>query len=407
MRITVVCSVYPPAAAPEAAHASHLCRNLAARGQTVTLVTSKVDGPAPTDPAFAIQATMPGWRWRDMGQLKRELAASRPDAVILIYLGAIYAKHPMITYLPTICQGLKPRPVVVTQFENIQGSEVKSFGVRVGRKLWEWRAGRQDIEYRYGTLLRDSDAVIALCEPHLDAVAKTYPAVRAKSRVIPAPPLLTIVDDADGSARRDTRAKLGFAEGDFVVSYFGYIYPEKGVETVLEAAAAAAKRVPNLKLMMIGGSPKAANPRDPNYAERMRKLADDLGLGGRTTWTGHLDPEGDGASKHLHAADLSLMPFVQGIRLNNSSYSVVSSHGLPVVTTRGEPLEADFKDRDNVLLFPPGDATAAAEAVVEVATVPTLRQGLRDGALAFSRGRASWDAVVRQTLELCERSRAV
>ena len=309
----------------------------------------------------------------------------------------------MITYLPTICRGLTPRPVVVTQFENTQGSEVTAYGERLLRKLWEMRAGGTGIEWRYGTMLRDSDAVIALCEPHLAEIAKFQPAVVAKSRVIPAPPLLTLVDDADGSARRATRAKLGYAADDFVVAYFGFIYPEKGVETVLQAAGLAAKEVPNLRLLMIGGSPKAANPRDPHYAERMRKLADDLGLAGRATWTGHLDPEGSGASSHLHAADLSLMPFVQGIRLNNSSYAVVSSHGLPVVTTKGDTLESEFKDRGNVLLFPPGDAAAAAAAVAEVAMKPELRRTLRDGALAFSRGRSSWDAVVRQTLGLCQR----
>ena len=82
MRITVVCSVYPPAHAAEAAHASHLCRNLASRGATVTLVTSKMEGVDPKDPTFAVRAVMPGWRWRDAALLKRELAASRPDAVL-------------------------------------------------------------------------------------------------------------------------------------------------------------------------------------------------------------------------------------------------------------------------------------------------------------------------------------
>ena len=403
MKITVVCSVYPPALAAEAAHAALLCRNLAKAGHAVTLITSKMEGQTLGDPDFEIRDVMPGWRWRDAGLLKRELVRAAPDAVLLIYLGAIYAKHPMISYLPTICKSLPKPPVVITQFENVQGSEVKTFGQRLGRKWWELKAGKTDTEYRYGTLLRDSDGVIALCEPHLKEVAIKLPRVVDKSLVIPAPPLLKLVDDADGAVRRRVRAELGYADDDFVVAYFGFIYPEKGVETVLEAAGEAAKRVPKVKLLMIGGSPKAANPRDPNYAERMKNYADELGLNGQTHWTGHCDPEGDKASSFLHAADAMLMPFVQGVRLNNSSYAVVTSHGLPVITTRGPDIESAFVDRDNVLLFPPGDSKAAAAAIVEVATDPTLRAKLKAGATAFSQGRSSWPAVVRQTVEMMKR----
>ena len=401
MRVTVVCSVYPPAKVAESAHAEYLCRHLARAGCEVTLITSRAaDGPQPHDPEFRIRPVMAGWRWRDVPRLRRELKASRPEAVLLIYIGPIYNRHPMVTYLPSLCRRLSPRPRVVTQFENTQGADLRSFGERAGRKLAARLAGGPGLEYRYGTLLRDSDVVVTLCEPHLAVLEEMRPGVRAKSVVIPAPPLIDLVDDPDGSVRERMRARLGFGPDDFVLTFFGYIYPEKGVETVLAAAAKAAASVPNLRLLMIGGSPVAADPRDPSYGDRMKKLADDLGLTGRTTWTGFVDGVENGASAHLHAVDAVMMPFSQGIRMNNSSYAVVSSHGLPVITTRGGTLEAEFRDRDNVLLFPLGDADAAAARVAEVATDPALRAALREGSLAFSRGRSSWPAVVRQTIDV-------
>lgn len=401
MRITVVCSVYPPAKAGEAAHAAHLCRHLAASGQTVTLITSRVSGVEPKGEGLEIVDEMKHWGWSEYRKLKRLLAASRPDAVLLIYLGPIYRRHPMITFLPTLCRSLEPRPVVVTQFENTPGAEPVTFEARFGRKLATLAAGAGSLDYRYGTLLRDSDAVVTLCRPHLDLLATYFPAVTQRSHVIPAPPLLEVLDDQDGAIRKSMRARLGYGDDDFVVSYFGFIYPQKGVETAIEAVSIAAQRVPNIKLLLIGGSPTGADQKDPGYADRMRKLADDMGLAGQATWTGHIEQEQD-VSRHLHAADVNLMPFVQGIRLNNSSCAVVTSHGLPIVASQGETLEPEFVNRDNVLLFPAGNAQKAAEALVEVATQPELRQTLRAGALAYSRGRSSWPAVVRQTVEICQ-----
>ncbi|QOV87967.1 glycosyltransferase family 4 protein [Humisphaera borealis] len=400
MRITVVCSVYPPAQAGEAAHAAHLCKHLVAAGQSVTLITSKIDGVTPEGEGFAINTDMKNWGWSEMRTLKRALGQSRPDAVLLIYLGPIYRRHPMITFLPTFCRGLKPRPVVISQFENTPGADPTTMEARLGRKLASIWAGSAGLEYRYGTLLRDSDAVITLCRPHLDVLAGFYPAVEKKSRVIPAPPLLEVLSDPDGTIRAETRRKLGYTDDDFVVSYFGFIYPQKGVETAIEAVSFAAAKVPNIKLLLIGGSPTGADQKDPGYAGRMRKMADDMGLASRATWTGHIAEETD-VSRHLHASDVSLMPFVQGIRLNNSSCAVVTSHGLPVVASRGETLEPEFVDRENVLLFPAGNSRAAADALSEVANDPSLRQKLRSGAAAFSQGRSSWTAVIRQTLEVC------
>ena len=95
-----------------------------------------------------------------------------------------------------------------------------------------------------------------------------------------------------------------------------------------------------------------------------------------------------------------MLPFVQGVRLNNTSFAVAATHGLPVITTRGEALEPEFVDRRNVLLFNPRDPRGLAEALVDVATDPALRAVLRAGASEFSRGRCSWPAVTAQTLEL-------
>jgi glycosyltransferase involved in cell wall biosynthesis len=403
VRVTVICSMYPPAMAPEAPHAQLLCEHLAAAGADVTLITTHMDAPRPPAEGYEVRDVMKGWGWTDAPRLFLELNRSNPDVVLLVYLGWIYDHHPMITFLPTFCRRLKKRPRVVVQFENTGGAEQsKSALVRRSRRLAGWLLGGRGIEYRYGTVLRDSDALIALCEPHLKFLTRFATNLTGRSTIIPAPPLLRIVDDPNGDVRRRMRARLGYGQNDFVVSYFGYVYPEKGVETVIESAGIALKDVPNLRLLIIGGSPANLAGRDPTYPDRLRARVHEVGLTDRTHWTGHCPPDGDEASSYLHAADACMLPFAAGVRLNNSSYAVVTSHGLPVLTTRADDMEAEFRDGENVMLFNPGDAAAAARAIVAIANEPPLRNALRTGALAFSRGRSSWDAVTRQTLSVLQ-----
>ena len=400
MRVTVICSMYPPALAPEAPHAALLCKHLAAAGADVTLITSYMDAPRPRGEGFVVRDVMPDWGWRNAPRLFRELNRSNPDVVLLLYLGWIYDRHPMVTFLPSLCRRLKRRPRVVVQFENTGGAENVT-GLRwICRRAAAVVSGGRGLEFRYGTLLRDSDAVVALCEPHLKTLSKFAASLNGRATVIPAPPLLRIVDDPTGDVRRRTRSRLGYAPNDFVVAYFGYVYPEKGVETVIEAAGAALRRVPNLRLLMIGGSPANLAERDPTYPDRLRARVRELGLAERTFWTGHCEPDAEDASNYLHAADACVLPFTQGIRQNNSSYAVVTSHGLPVVTTRADDLEAEFRNQENVMLFNPGDAAAAADCIAAVANQPALRNALRTGAIAYAHGRSSWGAVTRQTLDV-------
>jgi glycosyltransferase involved in cell wall biosynthesis len=408
MRVTVICSVFPPATAAEAVHAALLCENLAKAGHEVTLITSTgVDPSSARHDGYELRPVMSGWQWRNALQLRREIARTRPEIVLLIYLGWLYAdKHPMITYLPTICRSLPTRPRVFVQFENAAGhAEIKGIGQRVGRRLAKMIAGdAKRIEYRYGTLLRDSDGVIALCEPHLRRLEKTDPNVRRKTKVIPAPPLLREIADPDGAVRTKKRAEIGAAESDFVVAYFGYLYPMKGVEQLIEAMSHTIKAAPHARLLIIGGTLKGGALNSEQYAEGLRQKVKELGLADRTYWTGH--QEGENASAYLRAADCAVLPFVEGVRLNNSSYAVATSHGLPVVTTKGgEPLESDFVDGHNVLVCQAGDAADMSRAITAVANDEALRDRLRAGSREYSRGHSSWEAVVRQTIEFCKEAR--
>src|SRR5688572_21538066 len=158
MKVLVISAAYPPHRSGEATNAYHLCHNLAQRGIDVDVLTSQ----GCTDhmhPRIKLYPVMKRWSWTEMPRLTRVLRQSAPDAVLLIYIGWIYHYEFMITFAPTLSKKVLPGVPFVTRFENVMGADPRftSLLSRLIRKWMVLRDGNRDIEYCYGTLLRDSD----------------------------------------------------------------------------------------------------------------------------------------------------------------------------------------------------------------------------------------------------------
>jgi glycosyltransferase involved in cell wall biosynthesis len=187
----------------------------------------------------------------------------------------------------------------------------------------------------------------------------------------------------------------------FLLAYFGYLYPNKGVETLLRAFAAVAARRPAVRLAVVGGTNEVVlkTAGRPRYAEDLRDMARDLGVADRVAWTGYVPGDTDDLSRYLRAADAAVLPYDAGAFLNNSSLAAATAHGLPTVTTRGEVLEKPLVEGENVLLCPPKDPAAVVAAVEALLDSPELRERLRRGALGLAREWFSWDRLLERTLE--------
>jgi polysaccharide biosynthesis protein PslF len=332
---------------------------------------------------------MTGWTWRDLPEMARFIRRYSPDVILLIYVGWIYNHHPMITFAPTVCRFLCRRARFITQFEN-------SFGAKVapGRSQKIWRAvrclvGRENVDAEFGTLLRDSTRVIFLSERHLEDVQSVFANTRVKSVVIPAPPTMHITPEDNGLSRIRGRARINASEDDVVVICFGYIYRSKGHDTLIRAFHRLNFKL-NVKLLIVGGS------LDPDYLNRLFELSKDLGLAERIIWTGHC-PEED-ASVYMRAADICVLPFNFGVRLNNSSLAVACAHGLPIITTRRDTLEPPFVHEQNVYLCKPRDPSLLGSAIEDVVTHSDLRARLRAGSLKLAREWLSWEKTIEQTV---------
>ncbi|NGZ61382.1 MAG: hypothetical protein CV081_12900 [Nitrospira sp. LK265] len=320
-----------------------------------------------------------------------------------MHLGMMTHFHPMATFIPTIAKKLFPRVPFVTRFENIHLSSDParmSLASRAFRKIvvQKW-AGRIGISYAFGTLLRDSDKIIALCKMHRLYLSKERLDVGANTALIPPPPNMRMCRGGD-EARQRQRAKIGVGPDEFIFAFLGYLYPNKGVETLLRAFQIVMRQNSQVKLLFIGGKFGVDSAAYGSYPDEMYALSKELGIASNTMWTGSFKAEDEEGSLYLRAADAGVFTFTQGVQLNNSSFSSMAAHGLPMIATRGKWLDEPFVHQENVMLCEPNDPLGLAQSMLLVMENAELRERLRNGALKLASEWFSWERAVDHTIDL-------
>jgi glycosyltransferase involved in cell wall biosynthesis len=385
MNVLIISAAFAPMRSGEADHALHLCQQLAASGLKIQMVTSK-GASASVNPAVVVHPIMSRWSWRELPRLASLTKSSAPDAVLLLYSGWLYKDHPMITFIPTITKKLLGKVPFVTQFNTDQGADIDNgtLSARLIRKCIKPLVGAEDLDWEFGTLLRDSDNLIVLCEQYREKVTKLLPRVAAKALLLPPPPTLHLSAEANGETRARGRNQLRINSQEFLLVFFGYVYPNKGIDVLLRAFQRVARLQHDVRLAIIGGTEDDNTQREGAYAKEMRALAEELGISGSVIWSGKYQADSDYASVCLRAADACVLPFDNGITLNRSSVAAVVAHGLPTISTRGKKIEIQFVDRKNVLLCEPRNPDALAGAINELIATPALRNDLSKGALELA-----------------------
>ena len=413
MKLLLITADFPPVRSGEASHSYHLGQQLARRGVDVHVLTSAIPGVV-HPPGVTVHPLMRGWGWGAVPRLRSFLKRTAPDGVLLLLLMDMYDNHPMVTFAPLLARSVLPSVRFVTQVEHLAFTHHwdLSFPTRLVRKaLVTWWDKARGANSLYGTLLRDSDHLIVLSGTHLDQLAELNAAVRHKTTVIPPAPIMSETVRDEATARTLGRAALGVGPEEFLFINYGYLYPGKGLETLLRALHLLVRHRPAVRLAVVGGAlehpyTKNNSVDSHGYVRLARALCDNLGLGDRVIWTGPCPTEGEQASLYLRAADACVLPFDQGMFLNNSTFAAAVTHGLPVVTTRGSSVEAPFRDGENLMLCPPRDPVALATALEKMVQDDGLRRRIRAGALSLARECFSWDRVIERTLHVFNGHRA-
>jgi glycosyltransferase involved in cell wall biosynthesis len=210
-----------------------------------------------------------------------------------------------------------------------------------------------------------SDGFVVHSEYHLARLPKR---VRERSSVI-----------EFGTVPCEVRAD--FEHQATTVGCFGIIAPYKGIETVVEASAIAAKRVPDMRLVIAGAVPPSA--RQKAYFESMQRFAEER-LPGRVEIHANLPAASFDAL--YHRSGLIGFGFQ---RVNQSTtFHKALEHVKPVVATNvGGVGELTAREKLGRVVHV-GDARAMASEMVDL---------LSDGAAYDAHRNAIQDYIGRRT----------
>jgi glycosyltransferase involved in cell wall biosynthesis len=228
------------------------------------------------------------------------------------------------------------------------------------------------------------DLMLAVSKASLATLEQLRPRV-TKRLLYNGTPLRAV--SADDAAQ--ARAELGIRDGEILFGVFGRLQRWKGQDVFVEAAAEVARRVPQARLAIVGGSVFGL---EPEFLEGLRRRAAELGLGDRLIFTGfrkdvaRLMAACDVVCHTTRVAEPFGMVVIEAMAL-----------GRPVIATRGGgPSEIIDPDVSGVLV-PPEDPRALAAAMAALAEDAGRRQAI--GARGAARVRESF-TIDRMASEL-------
>lgn len=209
---------------------------------------------------------------------------------------------------------------------------------------------------------------IVCCTPEI-AAAQRRVAPQRDVVVVPGGVAVGEIQARSGSGAA-IRARHGWGD-DPVVGMVGRFVAWKGHDVFLRSAALVAARLPQARFVVVGGP---GGPRGGECAQAVTRLAEQLGIGDRTLFTGYqADPYPwfDAFDVVVNASDDE--PF--GLVVLEAM-----ALGKPVVATAaGGPRTIVEHDRSG-LLVPPRGPAEMAHAIADVLTAPELAARLGEGA---------------------------
>jgi glycosyltransferase involved in cell wall biosynthesis len=218
----------------------------------------------------------------------------------------------------------------------------------------------------------------------------------ARLGMFPPGRLRTIYNAVDLRKRDNTAAASGGAFRErlqiprdrILVTQVSQITPEKGIPDVLNAARLALRECPDLHFAFVG---------DGKYSDEYGRLAADLGIAERVTWTGLVtDTMEEGV---FAASDISC----QCSRWQEAfglSIAEAMAFGKPVIATRTGGIPEVVEDGKTGFLVPCRDPSALAEKLVLLAGDPGLRLQMGEAGKARVATRFELCANVGALVEL-------
>ena len=193
----------------------------------------------------------------------------------------------------------------------------------------------------------------------------------------------------------EARERLGLADQEKAVLFFGNIAPYKGLDVLVKAFLSMAPANPDLRLIIVG----APRPGCEGYWREIEQSIRLHGLAGRVILRICYIPDEE-TELYFKAADVAVLPY--RIIFQSGVLFLAYSFGLPVIATDVGELGDDIVPGETGFLCRPDLPDALVEAIQKYfqsnlyRDLESRRKDIREFALA----RHSWELVGQKTQEV-------
>ncbi len=318
--------------------------------------------------------------------LLRRTAAAGLKSVPL-YMNFDYDPWPLLKFTPfsgkDIFVAVAPRDLKLLRLLAFFRPQAKFFwylGVCYPVDNWEYR----------WLLKNEGIRLIAVSDFLKSEILSRVPQVANRISVLPAGVDIPTVDSA--AARQKLGEKYRLSPQILFLGIFSRLVGWKGHSLLFRALQLVKKAGIDFHLWVVGGGEKK---------ERLEKEAQELGLAGEVTFTGH---QTDVVS-WMAGVDVVLLPS------ENEPFGYVVLEGMALGKTvlasaSGGPLEILVDGQDGLLL-PPKDAEAWAKALIGLARNPEKRRELGGPARRSVQEKFSLERMISKFLEIVDADSAI
>ncbi len=237
----------------------------------------------------------------------------------------------------------------------------------------------------YRSIYLGCDRVIAVSRYVADDLA-TRPGVRVAHDRIRVVENGVDIDDPDRMIATEMGSSDRWGSGSPRIAVVANFFPYKGHRYLIQAIPAVLAEFPRARFVLAG---------EGESRPSMTRLADQLGVAERVTFTGEI---GD-ALDLIRKSDLFVLPSVSSEGLPITLVEAMAL-GRPVVTTRAGGIPEIAEDGVTARVVEPRDASALSSAIVSVLKDRHFAGRMAAQAQVVARERFSADRMARRTEEL-------
>ena len=239
-----------------------------------------------------------------------------------------------------------------------------------------------------------SERVIVMSSKGAELLAEVHGVPAKKIDLIPHG--IPTLPDAERSKR-----KLGL-EGRPVLLTFGLLSRDKGIEHVIDALPAIAKRFPDVVYVVLGAThPHVRENEGESYRLMLAARGHRLGVDDNLVFHDRFVTQAE-LVQFLAAADIYVTPYLNMDQITSGTLAFAVGSGKSTISTPYRYARELLADGRGILV-PPRDSAAIASEIIDLLDVPAKRKELEQRAGAFGKAM-TWPVVASAYVGTFERA---